>query len=165
MVKFDQSMIVIAGDFNLPGWDWKENRAIHEKCHYPNLHYQFVDIINSHGLVQLVDEPTRGENILDLILISNPTRVKNISVVPGVADHDAVQLELDISPDRQKQKRRKISIYSRADWLGLEAHLKRIVAKVEDNGRHIEDQWKLFASDLEEGILKHIPHKLSANKN
>ena len=46
-----------------------------------------VFIIN---LVQIVNEPTRGENVLDLCLTSNHTLVNDISILLVIADHDMV---------------------------------------------------------------------------
>ena len=55
--------VIIAGDFNLPGWDWKQHE-MKSGCHYPLLHNRFIDILNDTGLTQLVEEPTREKNTL-----------------------------------------------------------------------------------------------------
>ena len=39
---------------------------------------------------QLVNIPTRGENILDIVFTNRPPFVNYCTVVPGVSDHDAV---------------------------------------------------------------------------
>ena len=36
--------ILLAGDFNLPGWDWKEHTV--KPCNHPSLYYQFGDILD-----------------------------------------------------------------------------------------------------------------------
>ena len=53
-------------------------------------------------LQQVVTHPTRIENILDLFLIDNPTLVKSVEVLPGIADHDAVLSEVFIKPQISK---------------------------------------------------------------
>ena len=40
---------VVAGDFNLPGWNWNDN-IIKTSCQQPRLHEKFGDIINDAGL-------------------------------------------------------------------------------------------------------------------
>ena len=50
----------------------------------------FVDTINDHGLEQLISVPTRGNNILDLILCSHPSLISNVEITPGISDHDAI---------------------------------------------------------------------------
>ena len=39
------SHILIAGDMNLPGYDW-ENSCMKPNCNYPTLTYQFVDLLD-----------------------------------------------------------------------------------------------------------------------
>jgi endonuclease/exonuclease/phosphatase (EEP) superfamily protein YafD len=41
--------VIIGGDFNLPGWDWRST-TLKPNATYPNLHQQFLDIINNNGL-------------------------------------------------------------------------------------------------------------------
>jgi hypothetical protein len=38
----------------------------------PNLHNYFMDIINNNALSQLIDQPTRLTNTLDLVLTNRP---------------------------------------------------------------------------------------------
>ena len=69
--------IVIGGDFNLPAWDWLEG-ILKPNCRYISLHYMFRDIIENKGLTQIVTEPTRGVNTLDLFLTNMPTKVMKL---------------------------------------------------------------------------------------
>ena len=79
--------ILLAGDFNLPGWKWAE-KAVAD-CSYPVLHRHFGEMLDDKGLTQLIEEPTRQENTLYLVMITNnPTLFTEISVVPGISDHD-----------------------------------------------------------------------------
>ena len=55
--------ICVAGDLNLPRMDWVNNRS-------PNndIYIEFSSYFKNNSLVQLVDFPTRGDNVLDVIL-------------------------------------------------------------------------------------------------
>ena len=68
----------------------------------------FVEILDNFNLVQIVTEPTRHDNVLDLILTSNPTQVSKVDCIPGLSDHDIVSVEVAIKPTQAKQKRRII---------------------------------------------------------
>ena len=57
MISNKNYHIWLAGDFNLPGFNWLENN-IKPSCPFPNLHEQFLDILDDNGLTQLVDKPT-----------------------------------------------------------------------------------------------------------
>ena len=77
------AFLIAAGDFNLPGWDWKA-KQLKPKTQYVNIHHKFTDILDDHGLIQLVEEPTRGTNILDLILTNYSESFRRTEVMPGL---------------------------------------------------------------------------------
>ena len=68
----------------IPGWDWKNHLV--KKCNYPSVHYQVGDILDDKSLVQLVEEPTRQQNTLDLAITNQPIIIRNVSIVLGVSD-------------------------------------------------------------------------------
>ena len=43
--------------------------------------------------------PTRGQNILDLFLTTNPTLVDNVSITQGLSDHDIVLIQVNVKPE------------------------------------------------------------------
>ena len=51
-----------------------------------------IEIANDFGLEQIVTEPTRGKNTLDLFFTTNPTLVERSTVIPGISDHDSIPL-------------------------------------------------------------------------
>jgi hypothetical protein len=65
-----------------------------------------------HGMSQIVENPTRGDNTLELIVVNNPTLVNRTEVLPGIADYDAVFAEIDISPKCYKQAKWRIPLYN-----------------------------------------------------
>lgn len=91
--------VVVAGDFNLPGWDWKNNR-LKPNSPYPSIHHKYTDISDDNGFIQRVEEPTRGINTLDLIETNHPSSFRT-EIIPGVSDHDIFYTETDIVPTRQ----------------------------------------------------------------
>ena len=92
----NNSHIWIAGDMNLPGYDWKSN-CLKPSCHHPDITMSFVDVLNDNNLAQMVTEPTRGENTLDLFITNNESRILKLKTIPGISDHDGiVYVEADI---------------------------------------------------------------------
>ena len=49
-----------------------------------------LDIMDQFNLTQVVQEPTRQNNILDLVFTTQPDLIKGSYVVPGMSDHNAV---------------------------------------------------------------------------
>ena len=73
---------------------------------------QLINIVNNHGLEQIVAESTRRDNILDLIFTSNETLVEKCIVVPGIRDHDRIPVVIvNIKPKNTKSKPGKIFMY------------------------------------------------------
>ena len=82
--------IVIYGDFNLPKiiWDSPDQTTGSDEL-------QFTELLNDYFLSQVNNQPTRGENILDLIITSAPDQVKvNDILLPQesgiVTDHNCI---------------------------------------------------------------------------
>ncbi len=74
-----------------------------------------VDIGDTFGLSQLVLEPTRKRNTLDLVFTTVPDLVSNINVISGMSDHEAVTFQYDHKADINKKKPRKVYIFKKAD--------------------------------------------------
>ena len=63
---------------------------------------------------QVHDKSTREENILDLVLTTNPPLIKSTNNTPGLSDHDIVVYGSDIN--YAKQKPWKWFLFSKAKW-------------------------------------------------
>jgi hypothetical protein len=66
------TLIISAWDFNLPGWDWY-TKYLKSNSQCVRIHNKFMDTVDDYGLTQLVTQPTRGPNTLDLILTNSPS--------------------------------------------------------------------------------------------
>ena len=118
---------------NLPEHDWKSN-CVKPSCHHPDITRPFVDVLNDNNLAQLLTEPTRGENTLDLFITNNESRILKLKTIPGISDHDGiVYVEADISPITFNQIPRKLHLYKRADWDGLHANMAKFCDTVIQN--------------------------------
>ena len=161
----NNSHIWIAGDMNLPGYDWKSN-CLKPSCHHPDITISFVDVLNDNNLAQMVTEPTRGENTLDLFITNNESRILKLKTIPGISDHDGmVYVEADISPVSFSQKPRKLHLYKHADWDGLHAHMAKFcdtVIQSSNNDQNISANqlWNLFKTELNDSIDKFIRSKV-----
>ena len=85
-------VVLLADDFNFLDVAWSDGHGLVK----PNLLYGyeinnlFLDFINDYNLEQLIHEPTRDKNVLDLIFSSHPAFILHVSIIPGISDHDAV---------------------------------------------------------------------------
>ena len=58
----------VLGDLNFLNlsWDNEYIPSVRPSCSFPQLYEDFISTLDDCNLVQMVTEPTRGENILDL---------------------------------------------------------------------------------------------------
>ena len=78
--------------------------------------------MEEHGVIQHVNVPThtqgKSNNILDLVLTNRPDLIKKLIVVDGVADHNTILIDINISPKRKCRPKRKIFTRNNAETLG-----------------------------------------------
>ena len=74
---------------------------------YVAIHHLFENILDNHGLKQIVDEPTRKNAVLDLLITNRPNQILRTEIQPGIAtgdDHQVVYSELDIASNNIREK-------------------------------------------------------------
>ena len=76
-----KSTLLLGGDFNLGHIDWGVPTVVPGKPDHAQ-HSHLLEIINDHSLEQLVQIPTRGERILDLILTNTPSLFDQVKTLP-----------------------------------------------------------------------------------
>ena len=75
-----------------------------------------IDIMNDHGLEQLVHFPTREKNTLDLLLTSLPGQFQDIHSLDKLSDHDISTGTLKIVIPAIKKPRRKMYLYQKGEY-------------------------------------------------
>ena len=81
------------------------------------------DICDGAGLTQIVREPTRKKNLLDLVLTTMP-ETSRATVLASVSDHRAVLVEVSLEVPKSIEVEREVWCFRKADWSGLKTALK-----------------------------------------
>ena len=116
--------------------------------------------MSDFNLSQMVRDPTRQGNILDLFLTTNHTLVNSVNVIPGLSDHNIVKWLVDTKPVSTKKAPRKVHLYRKADWVSLRAMIEFCNSFVLSYvGKSVETLWLQFKEALNTGIQKFIPSK------
>ena len=84
--------VFIGGDFNCPGINWGLLKAPAD-----NIQDLFLDFILSNGFSQLVNEPTRQGNILDLVLCNEPLLITSVDILSPIGNSDHASVEFNYS--------------------------------------------------------------------
>ena len=66
-------------------------------CKHRSFYRQVTEVLNESNLTQTVSIPTRDSNILDFFFTTHPTLVQRVSILPGISDHDIVQIQVNTS--------------------------------------------------------------------
>ena len=108
--KVSTEEVVIMGDFNFPALDWGRPESIDDS-------HPFIECLSNNFLTQLVEEPTRAKNFLDLVLCSDPSLVENISVGEPfeTSDHQLVTFSLTTKEFSRKHTKHFYN-YFKADY-------------------------------------------------
>ena len=107
------SKCIIVGDFNYPKIDWDLYSGSSDAV-------LFLDTLNDCSLTQMVDCPTRGEAILDLVLTNDPSLFLSVDIEEPLlgCDHKSIhcKLAVDLSPKFSSATQNKLFDFSKADW-------------------------------------------------
>jgi len=102
-----------------------DNNSFTPGGRYPAVSKKLLKINADFGLEQVVSEPTRGRNILDLFLTTNSTLIEKSTTVPGISDHDRIPvIIINCKPKTNRVKPRKIFLYHKADLQAVKDDLK-----------------------------------------
>ena len=86
----------VLGDFNFRDIDSPDRLNKSGSALSQSEGQMLIDIMNDHGLEQLVHFPTREKNTLDLLLTSLPGQFQDIHSPEKLSDHDIVARTLKV---------------------------------------------------------------------
>lgn len=156
--KASSEKCVIMGDFNFSELHWDKLNTISDE-------HSFVKSVNDNYLEQLVDKPTRGNNILDLILTNDDTMVQNVNVGEpfGTSDHNIIRFELIISCADNKINFPKYN-YFHADYDKIRNYLDDKDWDNILNETNVNILWNNIKSELDNIKEKFVPLAKITNK-
>ena len=107
-------------------------------------HVKFLSCTLNCGLLQMIHQPTRGLNCLDLVLVSVPSLICNLCVVEPIAvscDHSTVDFSILFSY-MPTQPRLSYPDFAKADYVSITAYLDSIDwLLLQSNCSQVEDFW------------------------
>lgn len=154
----DGKSFTICTDFNLPNFNWNCNFDVNNLC---SLDACLADFIVCNGAMQLISEPTRKSNTLDLLLVNDSMSTYDVTVAAPFSTSDHCMLTWrahcpvsKASPSMPKHDYRRadyngLSLYfSNVDWLAIFAQ----VPPSDVNG-----VWLVFKNVLSQAVDVFVP--------
>lgn len=139
--RFPHANFLMFGDFNFPDICWS---SLSSKG--PSESRKFLELCLTFNLTQMVDSPTRLNNILDLVLSSSPDLVCSIDYSNGFSDHKLLQVTLTQPKTVKTQVSKMIHDFNRADYAEINRELIAYYVQflAEHSTRTVECNWLLF---------------------
>ncbi|XP_028403960.1 uncharacterized protein LOC114526557 [Dendronephthya gigantea] len=158
--------IIIAGDMNVPDIDWSYTSVKTNPQYSATVNQTMIDLIDDHGLTQLVTFPTRQESVLDLVLTTHPDLVQNLASVQGISDHSAVSFDLNLSVKLNKKKPRTVYKFAKANLTDIRREattLSEDFFERQPDNISIESNWEFFKSGIMDILNRRVPNKKSGS--
>ena len=145
---------IICGDFNHRSINWDLLQAGSEG-------QSFLDLVQDCFLIQHVDKPTRGENILDLVLSSRDSMVENLVVREpfGSSDHNIVVFQTITETEINEWKETYYD-YRKGDYQEMRKYLNGMNWDDVLGKPNVQDAWVSFKTVIEDAISKFVPQKI-----
>ena len=166
--------LIVLGDFNFPGMNWttgemqRGSRAEGETLQAARL----VAFVEQHCLVQYVEQPTRGTNILDLVLANNEELIFDCRVEDSsMTDHRLIFVETMFTVEEKNALhiRRGLNelnfMDSSVDWSVLSAELEGVNWGDMLRGRTPDDMYLRIVDKLEAVCRLHVPKRNRLTKH
>ena len=143
---------IIMGDFNHGHIQWNslESTGIEDQ--------QFLFLIQDSFLTQHVLEPTRGENVLDIVLSSQKELVDIVKIVEplGNSDHNQIHFDINVKSESKNKK-----TYKRNFHKGNYKDMRKYLAKLDWNNMLMNktaiECWNILKYEIESIIDKFVP--------
>lgn len=107
--------VILLGDFNDRCHVWDSDHSDSE------IGLKLVNLVRSHNMFQLINKPTRNNNLLDLLITDSPGYFLVADTLPPIdnLDHSIIYGTLNLTPPKIPSYKRKVWQYDRGNWLLL----------------------------------------------
>jgi hypothetical protein len=140
---------IILGDFNLPVKNWGDHynttsgRALYE---------YFID----SELQQVVMCPTRGDNLLDIVLTTDRLLINSTATGELVSDHKSILIDMAFENKNTNITKTRVN-FSAANFTGMRDNFAKFLSTINLKVLHAEESWEIIKRELVKLQDKFIP--------
>ncbi len=144
---------VIFGDFNCPSIKWNSMHGDQEGS-------RLIEMVEDSFLSQIVNQPTRGNNILDLLLTTDTDLITDCEVgeILSGCDHHMIRFRIR-TKHQVTENKSKVPDYRNANF-DLARELLFSEMWEQRNGISLDQEWSAFRDKLIEVERMTVPMKL-----
>ncbi|KAF2359920.1 Endonuclease/exonuclease/phosphatase [Trinorchestia longiramus] len=140
------------GDFNLPhiNWTTRQSQAPGSKL---------IDLINTNSLQQHVNEPTRENNILDLVMTTSDLSINGLEVTGKIGDHQMIDISLDVQDSNTRTQHKQVLDYKLANFELMKEELSSYNYEVLMSNKNVQERYMTLKDKIATATDHHIPRK------
>jgi hypothetical protein len=170
---------IVCGDFNLPNINWNKNLNKNIKTGRSNekiIGQLLQSFLDKHFLSQIIEKPTRKNNILELICTNAAEKITDIEISPTIlSDHNIIRVETIIENISLKQNEKTFSTnenkfqifdfnHEDANWPVIKQTLQTIDWKNKLFNEKVDDCLEKIEYEIINIIKDHIPLRKISKK-
>ena len=148
--------LTICGDFNCPDIDW-ENGIVTTGASNRLVQEELLTLTQEYSLTQIHQESTRVDNILDLVITSNPSLLISSKSAPGISDHDLVISDFNIKIEYLQTPKRHGLNFNKADWQKISDYLNKELVKSLSINDDMNTLWIELKNHIKTAVEKFVP--------
>ena len=143
---------IIMGDFNHGHIQWKSLQSTGSEDQ------KFLNLVQDSFLIQHVLEPTRGENVLDIVLSSQKEFIDNVRICEplGCSDHNQIYFIIKIKGEQNRKIRYRKNFHK-----GRYKDIRKYLAKIDWNNtlenKTAKECWNILKSEIDCIVEKVCP--------
>jgi len=143
---------IIMGDFNHGHIDWQNGMSVGDRDR------EFHNVVQDCFLTQHVVEPTRGDNILDLILSTQKEIVDNVVIEEplGNSDHNQITFQLNVFVSKKKQKQMHRN-FNKANYRAMAEYMEEKDWGTLMHNKNTSECWDILKNELNYVVEKYVP--------
>ena len=167
-LKAPMPTIIMSGDFNMPFVDWGRSAICGGTLEMQRQAGLLMEFVSAYCLSQVVSEPTRKNNILDLLFVNNPEIIWKIDIDDTVVSDHKLLLARTRIPDGMKNPEvypelhgfSRLNFFSEmVDWEKLNRIFLEIDWESEFDAKSVSEILDVLQERLLEECEKQIPRK------
>ncbi|KAF2355969.1 hypothetical protein FHG87_013272, partial [Trinorchestia longiramus] len=115
--------------------------------------------MNTNSLQQHVNEPTRGNNILDLVMTNTELSINGLEVTDKIGDHQMIDFSLEVQDPNTRTQHKQVLDYKRANFELMKEELGSYNYEVLMNNQNAEECYMILKDKIATATDHHIPRK------
>ncbi|KAF2345743.1 hypothetical protein FHG87_023501 [Trinorchestia longiramus] len=115
--------------------------------------------MNRNSLQQHVNEPTRGNNILDLVMTTTDLSINGLEVTDKIGDYQMIDFSLEVRDPNTRTQHEQVLDYKRANFELMKEELGSYNYEILMSNKNAEECYMILKDKIATATDHHIPRK------